>query len=186
LHLAPLTSLKFTQTPECVEFFTDSNGIEHLIVAVRDSYQLVYVSCIEPHDQRLISMNEADWDTHASFSALQLALSPDEKILAIANDKNAIILIDMLTDQRLQVLVGHNCGEYGKPKLAWDLSGGYLYCNSDGEHGVYVYSLFKGKVVEVLSGHAGLVKDIKSHPHKRSIVTASFDHSVILWHRNQS
>lgn len=67
-------------------------------------------------------MNEADWDTHASFNSLQISVSPDCKLLAIATDKNSIIVHDLQTNKRLHVLVGHNCGEYGKPRIAWDKS----------------------------------------------------------------
>ena len=152
----------------------------YAIVSLRDTYNLIYIN-VETFEQHFVSMNENDWDTHCSFSALHLSLSPNNQYLAISTDKNSIIVYKINSSERVRIFVGHNCGEYGKPRIAWDTSSQYLYCNSDGEHWIYIYSLFTEKVVSRLTGHNGIVKDVKCHPINRQIVSGSFDHSVIVW-----
>lgn len=90
----------------------------------------------------------------------------------------------MLTSQRLsKVFVGHHASEYSKPRLAWDISEDYFYCTSEGEHIIYLFSVFTGNIKESLRGHSGIVKDISLATDSRMIVSASFDHSVIIWGR---
>jgi len=153
-----------------------------LIIALRESCNLIYLDCLT-YTQTLISLNESVWDNHVSFNPLYLSISPNNEILLVCTDKNAIIAYRSNTSERIGVFVGHNCGEYGKPRVVWDHSGDYFYINSDGEHCIYVYSLFDKKVIDVLHGHNGLVKDITIHPINRIIGSASFDHNGIIWKR---
>lgn len=182
-------SFQFHSNPEGITFYQNVDVLE-LIVCVRENYQLGYISFNEQFDIRWVSMNEADWDTHVSFNALAVSISPSQQYLAVANDKHSIILMKPGTSIRLKVLVGHNCSEYGKPKLIWDTSSKYIYINSEGEPCIYVYSIFSGKVIEVLpgarrvgdgKGHEGLVKDICVHESNRKLLSGSFDHNLIVW-----
>ena len=72
---------------------------------------------------RKVSLNEADWDTHVSFTPLCLSLSPDHKYLLIATDKGFHFVVRIGSSKRLRLLAGgHSCGDYGKPKVTIPLS----------------------------------------------------------------
>jgi len=138
------------------------------------------MSCSD-YSQRQVSLNERAWDSHPSFAPLQLSLSPDRKYLLVATDKSMHIVLRLGTNTRVRTLAAHSTGELGKPRVCWDASGCYLYCNSDSEHAVYVYSLVSERVVSKLTGHTGSVRDVAIH--NRLLVSCSFDKSVILWSR---
>ena len=90
-------------------------------------------------------------------------------------------IVKVGTNQRVRVLTGHTCGDYGKPVALWDPSGQYIYCNSEEEHTLYVYSVSRQKIVEKLSGHHGIIRGLAVHPIKGTVATASYDKSMILW-----
>uniref|UniRef100_A0A1B6CJX3 DDB1- and CUL4-associated factor 11 n=1 Tax=Clastoptera arizonana TaxID=38151 RepID=A0A1B6CJX3_9HEMI len=46
---------------------------------------------------------------------------------------------------------------------------------------VVIYDVLTGKVVKVLSGHRGCVRDVTWHPFQSEIVSTSWDQSVICW-----
>ena len=133
-------------------------------------------------EEKNVSLNERDWDTHSSFTPLYLSVSPNQKFIAVATDKNFHIILKIGTNIRLKLLAEHTCGEYGKPKLAWDITGKYLYCNSELDHDIYIYSLASEKAIHKLQGHVGSVRDIKvTHGY---VISGSFDHSIITWNNN--
>jgi WD domain, G-beta repeat len=76
------------------------------------------VSTLPSFKARKVSLNEADWDTHVSFTPLCLSLSPDHKYLLIATDKGFHFVVRVGHSKRLRLLAGgHSCGNYGKPKV---------------------------------------------------------------------
>ena len=150
---------RFPATPECAAFVPRGDGDGdgagwELVVGLRDTAHLVYVDCsaaasssssasgLPSFAQRTVSLNEADWDTHVSFTPLALAPSPDRRHLLVATDQVGAklsvlcVLISRLCtvasqafhfvvavgqSRRLRVLAGgHACGPYGKPRVAWD------------------------------------------------------------------
>ena len=155
--LEKVHTARFPATPECAAFVPRGDGDDagwELVVGLRDTAHLVYVDCsaaasssssasgLPSFAQRTVSLNEADWDTHVSFTPLALAPSPDRRHLLVATDQVRAklsvlcVLISRLCtvatqafhfvvavgqSRRLRVLAGgHACGPYGKPRVAWD------------------------------------------------------------------
>lgn len=152
-----------------------------LVLGMRDVPYLTYIHCTTLQT-RTVSLNEHSWDTHVSFTPLYLAPSPAGDRLLVATDKHMHILLHTGTNVRLQVLSGHSCGDYGKPVVLWDKRGEYIYCNSDDDNTVKVYSTATGKIVKSLTGHGkGIVRSLAAHKTAPIIVSASYDKSVIVW-----
>jgi len=55
-----------------------------LIIALRDSHSLCYIDC-STLKSRTVSLNEHVWDTHVSFTPLNLSLSSDRKYLLVGS-----------------------------------------------------------------------------------------------------
>eukprot|EP00128_Syssomonas_multiformis_P006652 Colp12_sorted_trinity150504_noHs@5184 len=152
-----------------------------LVLGMRDCAHLTYINCTT-FKSREVSLNENSWDTHTSFVPLYLAPSPCGGRLLVATDKHMHIVFRTGTNVRLQVLSGHSCGDYGKPVVQWDWRGEYVFCNSDSENVVYVYSMLMGKVVCKLHGHGkGLIRGLSAHPHKSELISVSYDKTLIFW-----
>ena len=161
---------------------TWAEGTEYdLILGMRDSAHLTYINCTT-FKSREVSLNENSWDTHVSFVPLYLAPSPCGGRLLVATDKHMHVVFRTGTNTRLQVLSGHSCGDYGKPVVQWDWRGEYVFCNSDADNVVYVYSMMMGKVVHKLQGHGkGLIRGLCAHAHKSELITVSYDKTLIFW-----
>jgi WD40 repeat protein len=156
-------------------------GEWELIIGLRDTSHLTYLHC-STYDQRFISLNELTWDTHSSFTPLQLVVSPNTKYLLVATDKNFHFMVRVGSNKRLRFFAGgHSSGDYGKPKVSFDHTGKYIYCNNENGSNVTVYSISSEKPVRTLSEHNGSVRDVVCHPSCPLLVTASYDKSVILW-----
>ena len=180
-----------------------------LVIGLRDSCTLVYVPCGEADSStaaRSVSLNERAWDTHASFTPLLLVPSPNEgRLLLVATDKNYHLLFQTGTNRRLRLFADHSCGQYGRPKACWDHTGKYIFCNSELESCIYVYSVAAEKAVRKLTHHTGSVRDLAyftttaasaattsegetqtgavdgSETPCALLVSGSFDKSVVLW-----
>lgn len=169
-------SIQFENTPESIVF----DGSE-LIIGLRGLVHLLYVH-METFVQRAVSLNENDWDTHVSFVPLSLALSPCLRYLLVATDRHMLLVLRRGTNKRVRTLMGHACGDYGKPSVAWDASGSYVYCNSDEERVVYVYDLATQRVAAKLQAHRGIVRGIATHPVTPGVLSSvSYDKSLIVW-----
>ena len=188
-------SWSFNFTPESIAFYTlpstaassasasddSTSSVEHeLIIGLRGVPYLTYVN-LQTMDSRTISVNENEWDTHVSFAPLYLSISPDQKYVLMATDKNMHIVMRVGTNRRVRTLTGHISGDYGKPYAVWDNTGKYIYCNSEEEHFLYVYSVASERVVEKLRGHAGIIRSLAVHPRKSIVSTASYDKTVAIW-----
>jgi WD40 repeat protein len=188
---SPSTSSSSAATAADVSSNTESvETVLELIVGLRGVSYLTYYSfpsdsfplpTTAPFPARPISLNVNDWDTHVSFTPLYLSPSPNHKYLLVATDHHQLYLYKHGTNKRLKVLVGHNCGEYGKPVVVWDPTSSYCFINSEEEHGVYVYSIARETMIERLSAHKGLVRSLSYHPQHPYLVTASYDKSLIIW-----
>jgi WD40 repeat protein len=191
-------TIQFSHTPEALLFALNSTpapvlvegqeavvapiaSVYELIIGLRGVGHLVYLDC-DSFEQRLVSLNENAWDTHVSFTPLHLSTSPDGKLLLIATDKSLHFIVRIGTSHRVRTLAGHCCGDYGKPSVSWDCTGDYIFCNSDEDSAVFVYSLASERVVDRLSrGHKGIVRGVACHPSKRLVLSASYDKSLVLW-----
>ena len=163
-----------------------------------------------PAVTNFLGLNEQVFDTHLSFAPLQLSLSPDGKHLLVATDKDFHFALDAsyfanVTDEevsasssnlqeqrsrRQAVLVGHNGDTYSKPALCWSPDSQYLYTNSDTDSAVmahhFPHAVLRAPAgsapVRTLSGgHKGIVRAVSAHRTRHWVLTAAYDHSVILW-----
>ena len=151
-----------------------------LIIALRDTPHLTYLHC-GTYVQRFISLNEAVWDTHCSFTPLHLAISPNKKYLLIATDKNFHFIVKIGENKRLRFLAGaHSSGDFGKHRVSWDCTGKYVYCNNEEGTSISVYSVSTEKPVRSVTVHTGSVRDVVCHPVKSVLLTASYDKSVTV------
>lgn len=171
-----------------------SSSSWELIIGLRNSSSLIYHNCLT-NSQVSVSLNERQWDTHASFTPLSLVLSPDNDYLAIATDKNYHIVYKLGTNERVAFLAEHSCGEFGKPVLTWDSTSKYIYSNTEASFEILLYSVRIGKVIKRLqNGHKGSVRslfyflhgnssneELVNAPSKGFMLSCSFDKSIILW-----
>ena len=157
-----------------------------------------------------IMLNERIFDTHQGFAPLQLSLSPNEKHLFVSTDKDFHFVLDAsyfpeFSDEavcgsssdlkekrskRIAVLVGHNGGAFSKPAACWSPCSQYIYTNSDTDSAVKAHH-FPHAVLKAPAGsaparnltgeHKGIVRAVASHATKHWLLTASYDHSVVLW-----
>ena len=152
-----------------------------LIIGLRDTPHLTYLHC-ETYEQRFVTLNESAWDMHCSFTPLHLAVSPNKKYLLIATDKNFHFIVKIGESQRLRFLAGgHSSGDFGKPRVSWDNTGKYVYCNNEEGTSISIYSVCTERSVRSLSVHTGSVRDVICHPTKPIMASASYDKSVILF-----
>lgn len=185
---------RFNTIPESLVFYkaggslasssssTSSSSSMQLIVALREVCHLVYINC-ETFAETEVSLNENAWDLHCSFNALHLSTSPDEaqKYLLVSTDKSLLLCLRTGTNERVRTFAGHVCGDYGRPRTAWDPTGAYIYCNSDADFDIKVYEMSSQRTVHSLSGHRGQVRDMAVHPSSRILITGSYDRTVRLW-----
>lgn len=149
------------------------------MVGLRDTAYLVYVNCITLVEER-VSLNENEWDEHCSFTPLYLCASPDQKFLLVASDKHLHYILKMRTNQRIATLGGHTCSDYGRPRVAWDPSGKYVYSNSESDNAIHVYCLSAKRIVYSLRSHTGVIKDVHCND-SRELITGSFDKTLVIW-----
>jgi WD40 repeat protein len=170
-------TMQFQETPESIVFASE----HELIVGLRGLPHLLYIDLLT-FTQRNVSLNEHDWDLHVSFAPLALSVSPCAKYLLVATDKHMHLVLKLGTNRRLRILTGHSSGDYGKPSLAWDASGSYIYSNSEEENMVVVYSVGTQRIERRLTGHTSIVRALSAHPTEAGVlVTGSYDKSVKFW-----
>lgn len=91
-------TIQFTNTPESIAFtslFTEGENVDlthELIIGLRDVCYLIYLHC-STFEQRQVSLNENDWDTHVSYTPLYLSVCPENKFLLIATDKSLHFIV---------------------------------------------------------------------------------------------
>ncbi|CAM9145352.1 unnamed protein product [Choristocarpus tenellus] len=175
-----IRKLYFSEAIECLEFVRGSGGALDLVVAARNQPHLMYVN-IDTLQQRKVSLNERDWDAHVSFNIMGLSVSPDGKYLLAATDKNRNILYPVGKNHHVRTLVGHSTDAYFQPRVAWDPSGAFSYCNSSADHDIHLHCLASGRIIDHLKCHTSVVRDIYHHPSAPVLITASYDKSVCLW-----
>eukprot|EP01033_Poteriospumella_lacustris_P002579 gene2579-1875_t len=169
--------MQFQENPESLVFSSD----EELIIGLRGLPHLLYID-LNSYTQRCVSLNEHEWDQHVSYVPLALSLSPCKKYLLVATDKHVHLVFRLGTNNRVRIFSGHNAGDYGKPSVAWDASGTYIYSNSEEESAVYVYSLGTQRVERRLTGHNGFIRSLAAHPTQPGfLITGSYDKTVKFW-----
>mmetsp|Transcript_32531 Transcript_32531/g.41702 ORF Transcript_32531/g.41702 Transcript_32531/m.41702 type:complete len:252 (+) Transcript_32531:2-757(+) len=178
LSTSEKNTVYFTNTVEAIEF-SAGEDLE-LIVAMRECASLVYINCATL-DQRKVSINDADWDTHVSFTIMHLQRSPDDKYLLAATDKSRLIVYEVGSNRHLRLFYGHTADEYFNPRAVWHQSGKYILANSQTNHEICVWCVASQNIVHRLQGHSKLVRDISHHQTENMLLTASYDGSVKIW-----
>jgi len=62
-----------------------------------------------------------------------------------------------------------------------ETTGGRFICSGSADGCVYIYDILTGEVVDRLSGHKAVVRDVSWHPSKPLIASASWDGIVKMW-----
>ena len=106
-----------------------------------------------------------------------VAYSPDGKTLASAGDDHQIILWDLDSGLRQQVILGH---EERIWSLAFSPSGGILASASD-DQSIILWDLETGGVRRKLVGHQGGVMKIAFNRGGSQLASGSKDNKVIVW-----
>ncbi|EWM29470.1 WD40-repeat-containing domain protein [Nannochloropsis gaditana] len=151
-----------------------------LIVASRNVAHLTYIDC-DSFEKHTVSLNNALWDTHVSFSVLSLAVSPCQEFLLAATDKSRVILYRIGHNEQLRSLYGHRADEYSNPRVAWDRNGNYVYCSSQEGNELVGWSLASERVVVKLKGHRALVRDMTFDPASCLLASIAYDKTLRLW-----
>jgi len=120
------------------------------------------------------------------------AFSPDEKTLAVANNKRQILLINIVSGDTLKTLGGlithldegmnDLIRNWIKNKDEQDVSpdGHYIVRGKLGRK-ARIWDLTTGRIVHDLIGHEGIVTASKFSPDGKLVVTGSTDNAVRLW-----
>jgi len=173
----------FVNSVEAIEFtasYTAGDLESELVVSLRDNVSLVYINCTSQH-QRKVSINDADWDSHVSFTIMHMQISPDGKFLLASTDKSRIIVYGVGSNRQLRNFYGHVADEYSNPRAAWHPSGKYVFGNSQLNHEICVWCVASQNMIMKLSGHTKLVRDVFHHPEKNLLLSASYDGSIKIW-----
>jgi hypothetical protein len=202
--VAPLLQLQCSGTPEALEFVRCFNCL-CLVVAVRDDHCLQYVCVSAGGPQRESSTVEAGQvvranmnargDAYVSFCVLDLAAAPRGlALLAAATDKGQVVVFRTGTSRQYRTLYGHHCGEYARPRLAWDASARFLACTSDDDLAVHVWFVPTGEPLLQIAGHGKAVRDLhifQAHeqqggedaadPWDAVAVSTGFDRTLKVW-----
>ncbi|KAI8896259.1 WD40-repeat-containing domain protein [Globomyces pollinis-pini] len=168
--------LKFKGIIESLCFF---NSESTLIVGIRNDHNLHYIH-LPSMEETLVNMN-ANGDHWVSFSPMDLALSPNEKFLAVYTDSKAgrIIIYYNKTSNIVLNLWNTIVDEFSMPRLVWNPMGSLLCCTSNND--VYVFDIFnEGECVQKLVGHNGMVRSL-AFTRDNELISGSFDQSVRIW-----
>eukprot|EP01103_Thecamoeba_quadrilineata_P018537 TRINITY_DN708_c0_g1_i3.p1 TRINITY_DN708_c0_g1~~TRINITY_DN708_c0_g1_i3.p1 ORF type:complete len:392 (-),score=61.57 TRINITY_DN708_c0_g1_i3:46-1221(-) len=168
-------NIVFSGIVEAIEFTKDGNT---LIVAVREDNYLNYVD-FKTYEIQRVNMN-LNGDDHVSFTAMDLACNPSGTHVLVATDKNRMILYRVGTSVQVKNFYGSMNDRFSNPRLCWHPSSKYFYVTSqDGL--VYVWDTVTQRIVDKLSGHRGLPKDIAFSNKSGEIASCSFDKTVKFW-----
>jgi len=168
-------SVVFANIVEAIEF-TPDGGI--VIISVREDNYLNYVS-VSSFEVSRYNMN-VNGDDHVSFTAMDLACSPSGTHLLVATDKNRIILYRLGTSIQVRNFYGSVNDRFSNPRLCWHPSSKYFYVTSqDGL--IYVWDTVTQKIVDKITGHRGLPRDLDLHADRGLLASCSFDKTIKFW-----
>ena len=168
----------------------------------------------------VLHLNTSIYDSHVSFAVLDIKMSYDYKYLAVACDNHCHFIIEnscTVESQRggrsnatntappsiqqakiIRKLYGHVADSYSRPIVAWSCNNQYVYCNTQNDTTLCIYSIASGKLLDDHSStqsddhttehpppsqqpHVRPIKHMCSHPYQNILVTTSFDHKTIVW-----
>lgn len=181
IALKQLKSLHFNGAVEAVCFVSDGDS---LCLHVRDTSHLAYFDLKEDYAMSAHSLNGAvtgGFDSHVSFTVMQLSLSPNGKYLCAATDNSRNIIIEVGTSNIVRDLYGHKNDGFSQPRIAWSSSGQYIFGNTQENSDICVWDIASSKMVKRLNGHTGQLRDMFSSKTGDTVVTASYDKTVKVW-----
>ena len=121
------------------------------------------------------------FDSHVSFTIMHLSLSPNGKYLCAATDTSRNIILEVGTDNIIRDLYGHKNDGFSQPRIAWSSNGQYIYGNTQEDSSICVWDIASAKMVKMLKGHSGQLRDITSSRGSDTVVTCSYDKTVKIW-----
>lgn len=153
-----------------------------LVASVQESHALKYYDC---EAQRLwsVSMNELN-DEYVGFSAMNIAVHPSGRYLAVATDRQRTFIFEWGSNKRVRTLISEiKVDDFAPaPRQCWDSDGRHLYV-AGGDAMVAVWDVGMERQVSQLVGHSAIVRGLHvcDQPGSRRVVTCSFDKTVRLW-----
>jgi len=169
----------FPSTIEDMQVLKGFPGETLLAVAVQKSTFLHILNVEEKQEVSKVNMN-AHGDTHVSFVAKHLAMSPCSKYLLISTDGGRIIMMNTSTWRQVRNFYGLPVEKFGNPCAALSPSGQYVFAIATGGQ-VWVFHVGKSKVIAKLSAHSINVRYLEVDTQHGVLVTCSYDKSVKLW-----
>ena len=150
-----------------------------LCIAPREDNYLHVIDAPARVEASKVNMNLTG-DDHVSFSAMNIALSPDHTLLAVATDQHRLLILLAGTNIQVRNYWGLQNDGYSTPRVGWSRGGRYVYVSQQ-DASVCVYDVSEGRNAGVLRGHDVNVRDVDVHPFQDLVATASFDRTVKLW-----
>lgn len=179
LGVTTYEQVKEIQFSEAVESIVWTKDGSWLIASVRKDNYLHYFNP-ENWQETKFNMNSNQADDHVSFTAMDLALSRDDKHLLVSTDKNRAIIYAVAKPLQLRNFYDINNGEWSTPRATFSKSGAFAYISSEDKK-IHVYNVSSGTKVTMLTGHTSNVRDVASHPTLDVIASASFDKTIKIW-----
>lgn len=176
-----IKSLHMTGAVEAVCFVNDG---DKLCIYERGTSHLAYFDLNDDFKMSTFSLNGSvtgGFDSHVSFTIMHLSLSPNGKYLCAATDTSRNIILEVGTDNIIRDLYGHKNDGFSQPRIAWSSNGQYIYGNTQEDSSICVWDIASAKMVKMLKGHSGQLRDITSSRGSDTVVTCSYDKTVKIW-----
>eukprot|EP00698_Gefionella_okellyi_P007776 TRINITY_DN1901_c0_g1_i2.p3 TRINITY_DN1901_c0_g1~~TRINITY_DN1901_c0_g1_i2.p3 ORF type:complete len:145 (-),score=26.00 TRINITY_DN1901_c0_g1_i2:8-442(-) len=142
----------------------------------------MYAVNVTSGEKRKWNMN-ANGDDFVSFTALDLAVSADNRFVLVATDKMRLILFHLDPFKQVRNFYGLPTSEMGQVRCCFDLTGQYVYALAY-DKTVYVFDVATERMVQRLEGHSNIARDLHHHVSLPLLASCSFDKSMKVWHRD--
>eukprot|EP00761_Pharyngomonas_kirbyi_P006700 gb/GECH01006708.1/.p1 GENE.gb/GECH01006708.1/~~gb/GECH01006708.1/.p1 ORF type:complete len:395 (+),score=72.71 gb/GECH01006708.1/:1-1185(+) len=148
------------------------------VVSVRGSNYLHYLDIGLPSGvETLYSINmNANGDDFVSFTGLDVCVSYDGRIVAVATDRDRVIVFEYGSDRQIRNLYGTKTNPLKQAKVQLDQDASYLYATAGND--INVYELETQSQVHQLKAHSNVVRCIDIDKTGR-LLSGSFDKSIV-------
>jgi WD40 repeat protein len=116
--------------------------------------------------------------------SLNVAFSPDGRLLATGGDENTVKVWDVATGRELRTLRGHSGDIYAvafSPGVPGGDGSGRWLASAGEDSAVKIWDHHTGELVRTFRGHTGLVSSLAFDPGGKWLVSGSRDHTVQVW-----